>query len=118
MSSVITLPIKTANQSLIRLCLKILIEAYSFQARYLFSKPSDQGIYDSSTPSSMIPKLEQERELYRTQMLELLENIHTLKLTSRVPGSETFSHDFAQHLHLLSELIYTALTSHFSLDLV
>jgi hypothetical protein len=43
----------------------------------------------------MIPKLEQERELYRKELLELLENIHTLRLTSTVPGSETFSHDFA-----------------------
>jgi hypothetical protein len=41
MASVISLPIKTTNQSLIRLCMKILIEAYSTQAKLLFSNPSD-----------------------------------------------------------------------------
>ena len=41
MSSVISLPIKTSNQSLIRLCLKILIETYSTQAKLLFSNPAD-----------------------------------------------------------------------------
>ena len=50
-------------------------------------------------------------------MLELLENIHSLKLTSTVPGCETFSYDFAHHLHLLSELIYTAITSQMTLEL-
>jgi hypothetical protein len=86
----------------------------------LFSK--DKNIYDGSIPSSLIPKLEKEMEHYREELLELLENIHSLKLTCAVPGgglgSEIFSYDFAHHLHLLSELIYTSITSQLQLDLI
>jgi hypothetical protein len=70
MAKVIQIPIKTSNQSLIRLCLKILIEVISNQAKMLFSK--DKNIYDGSIPSSLIPKLEKEMEHYREELLELL----------------------------------------------
>jgi hypothetical protein len=50
----------------------------------------------------LIPKLEKEREKYKQQLLELLENMQNIELTSPVPGIAMFSTDYVNHVHLIS----------------
>lgn len=54
------MPIKARDQNVIRISLRILIQTFTGHAKYLYS--NDPNIYDPSVPSSLIPRLEKERE--------------------------------------------------------
>jgi len=84
--------------------LRILILLFSNQAKMLFTR--DQSIYDMQVQQNLIPKLEKERERYKQQLLELLENMQNIELTSPVPGIAMFSTDYVNHVHMVSQMVY------------
>ncbi len=63
LGTIISMPIKARDQNVIRISLRILISTFIGHAKYLYS--NDPNIYDPSVPSSLIPRLEKERETYR-----------------------------------------------------
>lgn len=82
----------------------------------MFTK--DLTIYDQQVQQSIIPKLEKEREKDRIQLLELLDHIHDIELTSPLPGNAMFSTDYVNHMHMVSQMIYQSLHNHIQIDLV
>lgn len=113
-----SLPLRSISQEVIRICIKILVEIIGYQTRLLFAKDVSKNLYDASIPHSMIPRLEKERESNRNQLLELLESLHALEIGSPLEANMHLTTDYAHHMHLLSNLIYTSLTSNVQLDLV
>jgi hypothetical protein len=66
----------------------------------------------------MIPRLEKEREINRNHLIELMENLYMLEVGSPFKGNALFTADYAHHMHLLSNLIYTSITNQVHLDLI
>lgn len=106
---------QSQNVDILRICIKMIVLMVKHQSIELFSR--DPPKYDASIPNSVQIELEREKDRNRGLFLEVIENMHSVELTSPFLGESHFTVDFAYQMSLLSNLIYSEIKSGKNLNL-